>query len=55
MQAGVPLVQKVEEYGVRVGWFFKEYDKEPVLVVCEKFLNIMRKFVDEAEARFPPI
>jgi len=54
-QTRAPLVQKVEEYGVRVGWFFKEYDMEPVLIVCEKFLNIMKRFVDEAETKFPPI
>jgi len=31
----------VEKYEVRVSWFFKEYDKDPVIVVCGSSFEII--------------
>jgi len=44
--------QEMEEVGIKINWVFKEYDEEPVIIVCEKFLDIIRKFVEEAEKTF---
>jgi len=41
------------ESEVSVNWFFSEYDKEPIISVCEKYLDMMKKFVEEAEQKFP--
>lgn len=34
-------------------WFFSEYPDEPVITVCDKFLDMVGSFVSEAEKRFP--
>lgn len=34
-------------------WFFSEYPNEPIITVCEKFLDKLTKFVSEAEQKFP--
>jgi len=46
-------IQKMKETGIKINWFFKEYDKEPVIIICEKFFSIIKKFVKEAEKTFP--
>lgn len=46
-------VPKAEKSEVTFNWFFSEYEREPVINVCEKYLNIMKKFVKEAELKFP--
>lgn len=33
-------------------WFFSEYPDEPILSVCEKFLNMLTAIVTEAEQKF---
>jgi hypothetical protein len=48
-----PPKPKPEEREVSAAWFFKEYDKEPVIPVCEKYLQMMKDFVSEAEQKFP--
>lgn len=34
-------------------WFFSDYPDEPVIAVCEKFLDKLENFVSEAEKRLP--
>lgn len=38
---------------VHSDWFFSENEKEPIISVCKKYLDMMRKIVAEAELRFP--
>jgi len=35
------------------GWFFSDYPDEPVITVCDKFLDRLTTLVSEAERRFP--
>jgi len=48
-----PPKPKPKESEVSVAWFFKEYDIEPVISVCEKYFQMMKDFVEEAEQNFP--
>lgn len=43
---------KPKEREASVVWFFREYDKEPVISACEKYLQMMKDFVKEAEQKF---
>jgi len=43
---------KPEEVPARVDWYFKEYEKEPIIAVCERFLAIIKDFVDETRRSF---
>jgi hypothetical protein len=47
------LAPSREETETTFNWFFSEYPDEPVLTVCEKFLDRVTSFVAEAERRFP--
>jgi hypothetical protein len=42
---------KKEERPACVDWYFKEYDQEPILTVCERFLRKLRDLVDEIQGR----
>ena len=46
-------LRKKEEGSARVDWFFKEYETEPIMAVCEKFLMTLKDFVEEARKKFP--
>lgn len=48
-----PVKPKPKEREASVVWFFREYDKEPVISACEKYLQMMKDFVKEAEQKFP--
>jgi hypothetical protein len=48
-----PVKPKPKEREANVVWFFREYDKEPVVSICEKYLQMMKDFVSEAEQKFP--
>jgi len=45
--------KKTEEGSSRIDWFFKEYENEPIIVLCEKSLKNVKAFVDEAYSKFP--
>ncbi len=45
---------KVEETKGSVDWFFKEYEDEPIITICERFLKLMKDFIREAHESFPP-
>jgi hypothetical protein len=36
-----------------IDWYFKDHDSEPILVLSEKALVVLKSFVDEAHTRFP--
>lgn len=44
---------KPTESKVNISWFFSEYNKEPVVSVCERYLRLMKGFVEESEQKFP--
>lgn len=37
----------------QVDWYFKDYDRAPILQLCEGGMNKMRVFVEAAHTRFP--
>ena len=36
-----------------VEWFFEDYTAKDAVSVCEEFLNLMKKFVNDLKIQFP--
>ena len=45
--------QKLNESKVTVKWFFSEYPNEEAIVICEKFLKLMKSFKDSIAPNVP--